>query len=97
MTLSRARTTLRQHTPSPEAPPAPGRNARGGKDSPPPGHGSAAHDIDAVVSLLTDDIQMTMPPRPRHLAGVRARRRVPDPGGVPAGPKGTLRRDTRER
>lgn len=64
VTLSRARATLHQHAPSPEAPsarpgtPAEERMARRLAGA------LAAHDIDAVVNLLTSDIRITMPPLP---------------------------------
>ncbi len=97
MTLSRARRTLRQHTPSPGAPPARSGTSAKERIARRLATALAAHDIDAVVSLLTDDIQMTMPPLPAIWQGRESRRRVPDRGGVPAGPRGTLRRDTRKR
>jgi len=64
MTLSRARTTLRQHAPSPEVPPARAGTAAEERMARRLAAALAAHDIDAVVSLLANDIQITMPPLP---------------------------------
>jgi RNA polymerase sigma-70 factor (TIGR02960 family) len=64
MTLSRARATLREHTHPPDAPgaragsPADERTARRLAAA------LTAHDIDAVVSLLAEDIRIAMPPLP---------------------------------
>jgi RNA polymerase sigma-70 factor (TIGR02960 family) len=64
MTLSRARATLRQHTPSPEAPPAQAGTASEERMARRLAAALVAHDIDAVVSLLADDIRIAMPPLP---------------------------------
>ena len=64
MTLSRARTTLRQRTSSPQAPPARAGTAAEERMARRLAEALAAHDVDAVVSLLADDIQMAMPPLP---------------------------------
>lgn len=62
MTLSRARTTLRRHTP--EAPSARAGTAAEERMARRLAAALAARDIDAVVSLLADDIRMAMPPLP---------------------------------
>jgi len=64
MTLSRARTTLRQHTPSPEAPPAWAGTPPEERMARRLAAALAAHDNDTVVSLLADDIRISMPPLP---------------------------------
>jgi RNA polymerase sigma-70 factor (ECF subfamily) len=64
MTLSRARATLRQHAPSPEGPPARAGTAAEERMARRLATALAAHDIDAVVSLLADDIKIVMPPLP---------------------------------
>lgn len=69
MTLSRARTTLRQHAPSPEALPAPAGTPAEERMARRLAGALAAHDIEAVVSLLANDIQITMPPLPAMWQG----------------------------
>ncbi len=64
MTLSRARTTLRQHTPSPEAPPARAGTPPEERMARRLAAALAAHDNDTGVSLLADDIRISMPPLP---------------------------------
>jgi RNA polymerase sigma-70 factor (TIGR02960 family) len=64
MTLSRARATLRQHTPSLEPPPAGAGTAAEQRMARRLAVALAAHDIEAVVSLLADDIRIAMPPLP---------------------------------
>ncbi|HXB46828.1 MAG TPA: RNA polymerase subunit sigma-70 [Streptosporangiaceae bacterium] len=64
MTLSRARATLRQHTLSPEAPPAGAGTAAEERMARRLAAALVAHDIDEVVSLLADDIRIVMPPLP---------------------------------
>jgi RNA polymerase sigma-70 factor (TIGR02960 family) len=64
MTLSRARTTLREHTQPPEAPQARAGTAAQHKMARRLAAALAAHDIDAVVNLLAEDIQIAMPPLP---------------------------------
>lgn len=64
MTLSRARATLRERAPSPEPPAAGTGTAAEERTARRLAAALAAHDIDAVVSLLADDIQIAMPPLP---------------------------------
>ncbi len=62
MTLSRARATLREHAHSPDAPVAPAATATDQRTARRLAAALTAHDVDAVVSLLTEDIRIAMPP-----------------------------------
>lgn len=64
MTASRARTKLRQHTRPPDAPPGRAGTPAEERMARRLAAALAAHDIDAVVSLLADDIRIAMPPLP---------------------------------
>jgi RNA polymerase sigma-70 factor (TIGR02960 family) len=64
MTLSRARASLREHQPSANA--APARSGTTAEETMARRLAAAltAHDVEAVVSLLAEDVQVAMPPLP---------------------------------
>lgn len=64
MTLSRARAALHQHAPAPAATPSTAGTAAEAQLVTQLTQALTAHDTDAVVRLLADDIRITMPPLP---------------------------------